>query len=70
MIAINKKLLKELHSLSPVDRLKIAEAIMTDFEAPLPEVEAEWIVESGRRFKAMKSGKVKSYSIDQVFGKR
>ena len=69
MITVNKKFFKELSSLSPQLKLRIAESIIEDLETPIPEFEKEWTIESDRRFKEMKLGKVKTYSFKEVFGK-
>ena len=70
MITVNKKFIKDINSLPALQRLKIAEAIIQEFESPIPEIEKEWIDESERRLKAFKAGKAKTYSIEQVFGKK
>ncbi len=69
MITVNKKFLKELSSLSPQQKLLIAESLIEELEAPIPDFEREWIEESQRRLKEMKSGKVKTLSFKEVFGK-
>ena len=70
MITVNRKFLKELSALPALQRLKIAESIIQELENPIPEIEIEWIEESERRLKAMKSGKVKTYTMEQVFGRK
>ena len=70
MITVNKKFLNELNELPALQRLKIAESIIQELENPVPEIENEWVKESERRLKAMKSGKVKTYSTEQVFGRK
>jgi len=70
MITVNKKFLNELSELPALQRLKIAESIIQELENPVPEIENEWVKESERRLKAMKSGKVKTYSMEQVFGRK
>ena len=69
MKTLNKTFLTDLKELPPKEKLKLAEFLLDELDTPNPIIEKEWAVESERRLKLYKAGKIKSYSLDEVFGK-
>jgi len=60
--------LNEIFQLSPIDRVEIAEKILTSFENPLTnEIDETWALESENRIDEYISGKSKTSSMDDVF---
>ena len=56
-------------SLSDLDKLKLVNILLEDLDKPDPSIEKAWAGESKRRLRAMRSGKMKTYSIEEVFGR-
>ena len=52
--------------LSPVDRLKLVEAILFSLDKTDPELEKSWIAESEARIEAYKKGKIKAIDWDDI----
>jgi putative addiction module component (TIGR02574 family) len=61
-----KALLKEALHLRPPERLQLAEYLVNSLDKPDEEVEKAWAEESEKRYKAYKSGKVKTFQIEEI----
>ena len=64
-----KPLLARALGLRPNEKLELVNALLEDLDRPDPSIEQAWGVESKRRLVAMRSGRIRSYSLAQVFGK-
>ena len=56
-------------NLSALDKMKLVNLLLEELDRPDPQVEQLWATESKRRLRAMRSGKMKTYTLDEVFGK-
>lgn len=64
-----KPLLAQARGLRPSEKLELVNALLEDLDRPDPSIEQAWGVEAKRRLTAMRSGRMRSYSLTQVFGK-
>ena len=69
MKKISKEIQKQIDELSDVEKQLIVEYILADFDKPDPEIDRLWAKEAVRRQKAMRSGKMKTHSYDDVMRK-
>ena len=49
--------------------MKLVNLLLEELDRLDPHVNNLWATESKRRLRAMRSGKMKAYSLDDVFGK-
>jgi len=56
----------EVNSLKPADRVRLAEFIFESLDKSDPALERKWAVESEKRYKAYKSGKVKGVMLAEI----
>jgi hypothetical protein len=54
-------------SLNDLHKLRLVNILLEDLDRPDPTIEKTWAIESKRRLRAMRSGKMKSYTIDDLF---
>jgi hypothetical protein len=63
---ISKGIQNTIDELSDVEKQLIVEYILLDFDRPDPEIDKLWAKESLRRQKAMRTGKMKTHSYENV----
>ena len=64
-----KPLLERARVLRPDEKMELVNALLADLDRPDPAIEKEWGSEAKRRLAAMRSGRMRSYSMAQVFAK-
>ena len=64
-----KPLLDRARVLKPDEKLELVNALLEDLDRPDPAIEKAWGGEAKRRLAAMRSGRMRSYSLAQVFAK-
>jgi hypothetical protein len=66
---LNKEIKRKLNDLTDNEKLLVLNYLVKELDKPDPEIDKAWIKEVSRREKEMKSGKGKSLSHAEVFGK-
>ena len=66
---IQKEIKQKLDHLSDNEKLVVVNYLLEELDKPDPEIDKAWAKEAVRRQKEMRSGKVKTLSHDDVFGK-
>ena len=66
---IQKEIKQKLDYLSDNEKLVVVNYLLEELDKPDPEIYKAWAKEALRRQKEMRSGKVKTLSHDEVFGK-
>jgi putative addiction module component (TIGR02574 family) len=61
--------LEQAHELKPVEKYLVIESLIQDLSHIDKEIEDAWIEESERRLKLYDEGKLKTVSMEEVFGK-
>lgn len=69
MKKINKEIQSKIDELSDVEKLMVVNYILEDLDKPDPEIDKLWAKEALRRQKAMRSGKMKTHSYEEVMRK-
>ena len=69
MKKISREIQKQIDELSDVEKQLIVEYILADFDKPDPEIDKLWAKEALRRQKAMRTGKMKTHSYEEVMRK-
>jgi hypothetical protein len=69
MKKIKKEIQSQIDELSDVEKLLVVDYILADLDKPDPEIDKAWAKEALRRQKAMRSGKMKVFSYDEVMKK-
>jgi hypothetical protein len=69
MKKIKKEIQHQIDELSDVEKLLVVDYILADLDKPDPEVDKAWAKEAVKRQKAMRSGKMKVFSYDEVMKK-
>ena len=69
MKKISKDIQKQIDELSDLEKQLVVDYILADFDKPDPEIDKLWAKEAVRRQKAMRSGKMKTHSYDDVMRK-
>jgi hypothetical protein len=69
MKKINKDIQRKIDELSDVEKLVVANYILEDLNRPDPEIDRLWAKEALRRQKEMRSGKMKTFSYEEVMRK-
>lgn len=63
-----QKILEEIKSLSPIERVELIDKIYQTFDPEIDrEVERAWVEESERRISEYKKGAIKTVSAEEVF---
>jgi len=70
MMQVNEQFYSEIQELPSQEKLKIVEFLLTDLDKPDPEIDRIWAEEAEKRLSAYEAGKVKSFSLEEVFGKK
>jgi len=60
------QLAKRAIGLSPIERIRLVEAILYSLDKPDPGVEKSWIAESEARYEAYKRGELETYEWDDI----
>ena len=63
------KLIHEALQLDPAQRFLLIEALVHSLDTPDPRIEEAWIKEAENRLQAYKDGKLKTVSLEDMFGK-
>ena len=61
-----KNIEKNILRLKPIERIHIIENILASLSTPNPAIERAWGLESDKRLKAYKNGKVKGVSFETI----
>ena len=60
---------KALH-LKPAEKSLVIEALLKSLDIPDPKIEKIWAAEAAKRLKAYKTGRMKTVSFEDMFGKK
>ena len=63
------KIAQEIRELPDVEKLRLVDAILTDFDKPDPEIDRVWADEARKRWSAYKAGKIPIVSYESVMAK-
>lgn len=69
MLTINKEIKKKLDELTNNEKLLVLNYLVQELDRPNPDIDKAWAKEAYRRQKEMRSGKTKTLSHEEVFGK-
>ena len=69
MSTIKKDIKGKLDELSDNEKLLILNYLVQELDRPNPEIDKAWTKEALRRQKEMRSGKTKTFTHEEVFGK-
>ena len=64
-----KKIVNEVLTLAPSERIRIVDSILLSLDQPDPKMDLEWKREAESRLKGYKSGKIKSVPLSQALAK-
>lgn len=59
-----KELYQQANQLAPLEKLRLAELLLADLDAPDPEIDAIWRDEVQKRWQAYQAGELKTVSYD------
>jgi Putative addiction module component len=62
-------LLTEVLALSPEQKLRVLDAILTDFDKPDDKIDQKWAQESIKRWSSYKSGLLQTVSYEELMRK-
>ena len=65
----SETILKEALRLRPAERLYIIELLTKSLNKPDDKIDEIWKEESEKRYTALKNGKVKSYTINEIISR-
>jgi hypothetical protein len=63
------KLLADIRALPEEEKVRLLDAILTDFETPDPTIDAVWANEALKRWEAYKAGKIGTVAYDDLIRK-
>tara|TARA_B100000315_G_C14355972_1_gene486182 strand:+ start:260 stop:481 length:222 start_codon:yes stop_codon:yes gene_type:complete len=63
------ELAEKIQSLPDAEKLDLVDSIMTQLDKPDPEIDRIWAEEAQKRWKAYKSGELKTASYDEVMSR-
>ena len=66
---IQESMKQKLHDLTDNEKLSVVNYLLEELDKPDPEIDKAWAKEAVRRQKDMRSGKTKTLSYEEVFGK-
>ena len=61
-----EQLARKAVNLTPVDRIKLVEAIIYSLDKIDPEIEKAWVAEAEARYKAYKKGEIKTIDWETI----
>jgi len=68
MIISKEKLFNEAINLSPMDKARLVELVLSSFNYQgRKEIDAAWSIEAEDRLKALKNGEIEKISVEDVF---
>lgn len=68
MILSKEKLFKEAINLSPMEKAKLVELLLSSFNFQgRKEIDSAWATEAEARLKAIKNGEMETFSMEDVF---
>lgn len=68
MIISKEELFNEAINLSPMDKAKLVESLLSSFNFQgRKEIDTAWAIESEDRIKALKNGEMEKISMEDVF---
>jgi hypothetical protein len=69
MPTIKRDIKKKLDELTDNEKMLVLNYLVQELDQPNPEIDKAWAKEAVRRQKEMRSGKMKTFSHEEVFGK-
>ncbi len=63
------KLVSEIRALPEEEKLRLLDAILTDLDAPDPEIDHVWVSEAHKRWAAFKGGRLPTVSYEELMTK-
>ena len=61
-----EQLTKKAAELQPIERIRLAEAILYSLDKPDPDIEQSWIAESEARYEAYKRGELGAIDWEEI----
>jgi putative addiction module component (TIGR02574 family) len=65
----SQELYQQVSQLPAIEKLRLAELLLADLDAPNPEIDAIWREEAQKRWQAYKEGELKTVSYEAVMQK-
>ena len=65
----SQELYQQVSQLPAIEKLRLAELLLADLDAPNPEIDAIWREEAQKRWQAYKEGELKTVSYKAVMQK-
>lgn len=69
MLPHAQKIYQQTKGIPPSDKAKLVDLILADLDVIDPAIENAWIEEVLRRQEAVRSGKMRTYTIEEVMGR-
>lgn len=66
---ITQEVYQQLHRLSAIEKLQLAELLLADLDSPDPQLDAVWRDEAERRWQAYRAGQAKTVSYVEAMRK-
>jgi hypothetical protein len=66
---IKREIKQKIDELTDNEKMVVLNYILHELDKPDPEIDTAWVKEASRRQKEMRSGKVRSLTMEEVFGK-
>lgn len=66
---IKREIKQKIDELTDNEKMVVLNYILHELDKPDPEIDKAWVKEASRRQKEMRTGSVKSLTMDEVFGK-
>jgi putative addiction module component (TIGR02574 family) len=65
----SQELYQQVSQLSSLEKLRLAELLLADLDAPNPEIDVIWREEAQKRWQVYKAGELKTVSYEAVMQK-
>ena len=65
----SQELYQQANQLPPLEKLRLAELLLTDLDTPDPKIDAIWRDEAQKRWQAYQAGELKTVGYDAVMQK-
>ena len=65
----SQELYQQANQLPPLEKLRLAELLLTDLDIPDPNIDAIWRDEAQKRWQAYQVGELKTVSYDAIMQK-
>lgn len=69
MTKLAQMLIEQARSLTPEERLEVADAILASLDAPDHAIDRAWLYEARDRLEALRRGDIDTRDFDQVIAK-